>query len=935
MAGMTMTEPAARTEASAVLQGRALECAELTDLILGVGANPVALVHGEAGVGKTAMLRWASGLATAHGIPVITATGVPTERDLPFAALRRLLPRDREGGRLRSLRRAVERALGAPESAGPGLSRTAMTILEFLAELAAPSRLLVVVDDVQWLDRPSRDVLMFLGRRLDSDVRMALAAREDVPGDVAQSALSSRWRTLALERLADRDAAEVLDQWFPELARDVRRRVLDEAAGLPLALKELPSFIGVAPTANADPVAPISSRLHDAFASRLAALPEITRLLVLLAAVHDNDDGAELLDAADTMTGERPATTAWDPAVGAGLIELSAGRVSFVHPLVRSATYQRAGAAALRAAHRALADASQTADRRAWHAAASVDAPDEAVARQLEAAGERAFTAGAIEIAGHAYEEAVRLSEERRPKAVRQLQALVIAEELGQAQHALDLLGSLDIGALDRAERVRAEWLREVLTDSAWTGGDRARTFAEIARRLSAEGDSRGAADLLLSIALRCWWSNLDPDTCAAVASAADDLGDTASPATYVSITALADPVARGAQALETLKGLTVADIYPDSAMLSMLGHAAAGVGDLPRSVDIFSAAVAESRRQSRISVLAHALVSVAWSDAQIGRLQRAEVAAEEGIRLSRETGQPLWEATGELVLAMARGHRGDIRTATALADRAERVFLTTGANPMLAQVRIARGVAALAVGNHAEGFAQLVRIFAEHDASFHLHLRTFVVADLAEAAARCGQHAVARAIVGDLEPLALQTRSPILRAGLLISRPLLASDEEDVETLFREALDDGLPMWPMHRARVHLEYGSWLRRQRRVFESREPLRIAHETFAGLGAEPWAERAAQELRAAGDAPPEMKTSAWEHLTAQEYQIATLAAQGLTNRQIGERLLLSHRTVSAHLYHIFPKLGISSRGQLSAALADRVAAGERGLQDAGT
>src|SRR4029079_19020593 len=154
---------------------------------------------------------------------------------------------------------------------------------------------------------------------------------------------------------------------------------------------------------------------------------------------------------------------------------------------------------------------------------------------------------------------------------------------------ALDLLDSLDIGALDRAEQVRVDWIREVLTDSAWTGGDRARTFAEIARRLIAEGDRSGAAELLLSICLRCWWSNVDRDTSAAVVSAADDLGDTASPATYAAITALADPVGRGAGALETIQGLTLADIYPDPRMLSLLGHAAAGLGDLPRSVEIFS----------------------------------------------------------------------------------------------------------------------------------------------------------------------------------------------------------------------------------------------------------------------------------------------------------------------------------------------------------
>jgi len=159
-----------------------------------------------------------------------------------------------------------------------------------------------------------------------------------------------------------------------------------------------------------------------------------------------------------------------------------------------------------------------------------------------------------------------------------------------------------------------------------------------------------------------------------------------------------------------------------------------------------------------------------------------------------------------------------------------------------------------------------------------------------------------------------------------------LLAEDGDVESQFTAALDDGLSSWPMHRARLHLHYGSWLRRQRRVLRSREQLRAAHETFAGLGARPWADRAIQELRAAGDAPAEGQSPVWEHLTSQEFQIATLAAQGLTNRQIGERLLLSPRTVGAHLYHIFPKLGISSRGQLAAVLADRPSTGRIGRSD---
>jgi DNA-binding CsgD family transcriptional regulator len=359
--------------------------------------------------------------------------------------------------------------------------------------------------------------------------------------------------------------------------------------------------------------------------------------------------------------------------------------------------------------------------------------------------------------------------------------------------------------------------------------------------------------------------------------------------------------------------------VKPDPTQLHMLGLSATAVGDHPHAVQMFAASIAEARRLGRTATLINALVGMAWAEVHLGRLRRAEIAAEEGAHLAAEFDTPMWGATATTALAAARGLRGEVAAATALADQAEQVYLGIGANELLAQVRTARGLTALGRGQLDEAFAQLYRVFSTRDASYHQHHRTFLVAELAEAAVRDAQRDAVRAVVDELGQLWERTRSPILGAGLLTARPLLAGDG-DAEQLYRVALDDGLVAWPLHRARVHFAYGAWLRRRRRVTEAREPLRIAHETFAGLGAAPWAERAVQELRAAGDAPIERPTAAWEHLTSQELQIASLAAEGFTNRQIGERLFLSHRTVGTHLYHIFPKMGISSRGQLAAAMA---------------
>jgi ATP/maltotriose-dependent transcriptional regulator MalT len=292
--------------------------------------------------------------------------------------------------------------------------------------------------------------------------------------------------------------------------------------------------------------------------------------------------------------------------------------------------------------------------------------------------------------------------------------------------------------------------------------------------------------------------------------------------------------------------------------------------------------------------------------------------ASEEASRLARETTQPFLHAMVRASEAEIAALRGDYDRADALASQAEQMSLAAGARPVLATVQVARGLAALGDGRYGDAYAHLRRMHDPADPAFQVALRCYAVAELAEAAARSGHTEAIRGVMEGLEALAATTSSPALHVGLRYARAVLADDAE-AEELFESALGADLTRWSFVRARTQLAFGEWLRRQRRAVESRGHLRAARETFDALGTIPWSHRARQELRAAGEVSPHRSPDARDQLTAHELHIAQLAAEGLTNRQIGQRLYLSHRTVSTHLHRIFPKLGITSRSALGAAL----------------
>jgi ATP/maltotriose-dependent transcriptional regulator MalT len=295
-----------------------------------------------------------------------------------------------------------------------------------------------------------------------------------------------------------------------------------------------------------------------------------------------------------------------------------------------------------------------------------------------------------------------------------------------------------------------------------------------------------------------------------------------------------------------------------------------------------------------------------------------ASPVADEAERLAAETDDTLFRAGAQVAQAMVAALRGGSERADALATKVERTAAPVGAKFLLAMAQQVRGLTALGASRYEEAYQILSRLFEPSDAFYHHFIRYWALGDLAEAALHCGRTDAARALLAELEPRIATTPSQGVQTALQHARAVLARDDE-AELLFNEALNTDRVGWPFARGRLQLAYGSWLRRKRRVADSRTPLRAARDSFDAAGATPWAERARQELRASGESSRRRAPDARDQLTPQELQIAQLAASGLSNREIGARLFMSQRTVGSHLYHIFPKLGISSRNRLHAVL----------------
>jgi DNA-binding CsgD family transcriptional regulator len=905
------------------LLGRESALATIESLLPSVDSGGGALVvRGEPGIGKSALLEWAAERAEELGITVLRTAGAPSETQMAFAGLHRLLrpylsglddlPAPQRDALSLAFGLHVQPELGAP----PDIFLIALATLDLVADAAASSPLVLLVEDAHWLDAATADVLAFVARRIEVEplaVLFTLREGSESPLEAAQLP------ELRLHGLDERYAAQLLDQIAPELPRETRGRVLETASGNPLALVELShatSTNGFDAYAGLGPL-PVTQRLERAFSERLPALPEATRLLLLVAALDEGGGLAEHLEAASSLAATPVTTRALAPAEAAGLVSLEDSTVRFRHPLVRAAVAGSAITTVRQAAHAALADAHATeVDRSVWHRAASCSGPDDEVAGELEAAAGRALSRGATAVAAAALQRAALLTESPGRRGSLLVRAAEMEFELGRYERALRVTEQARALELDVDDRARLMFMLESVDEVSWSGAERVASFAAIANEMTRAHEPERALKALQAAALRCWWGNPSQETRDLVVAAAERIPVAEDHPSLLAVLSFADPVRRGAVVLERLEHI-VPNASDDPEAMHLLGTAATAVFAFDRSATFLDWSVEGLRRQGRLGLLAQALVSQSWAAVHLALPTLAKSAGEEAARLAPETGQQRWGLAANLALAMIAGERGDLAGAEAIAAEAEAVLLPMGTQPMLALVQFVRGRGAVAHHMYDEGFAYLRRVLDPHDVAYHPFVGAWALPDLIEAAVHTGARHEAERYLNELESLASSTGASYLRAAEGYARAIVA----DEEVFFDAALGSNVRDWPCFHGRLLLNYGRWLRRNRRIAESRAPLRAARQSFDALGFDGLAETARQELRASGESSIRRTPDARDQLTAQELQIAELAAAGLSNREIGQKLYVSHRTVESHLYRIFPKLGVSSRAQLRLALPE--------------
>ena len=903
------------SDAGALL-GREVEQRLVASLLVAVRDRGGALLlRGEPGIGKSRLLAEAATQAREGGILTLSTAGIQTEANLAFAGLHHLLrPVRAHAQRLPPvLSSALDSAFGLADGPAPSPFQIAMAVLDLLSEAATDQPLLLLVEDAHWLDRPTADALAFVARRLSHDPVVLLAAIRD---GYESPLLSAGLPEHRVEGLTHEAAVALLEDTAGRLPVTVRARILREAAGNPLALQELRMTAG-----RADEAAelPLTDRLEQAFGARVSELPDETRVLLIVTALSERDDLDEVLAAAGVVS-EMPMTVEMlEPAERAGIVELDVRSVRFRHPLMRSAVRQTAGVPLRRHAHEALAEVLRDEpDRRVWHCAALVSGPDETVAVDLEEAARRAGRRGAVYVAFTALRRAAELSDPAH-RGRRLLSAAELAVELGTPELAAPLLREVgdDGGPVEAA---RALLIEELVSPTQPRDVARAARLVEAAERAGAAGERDLHLSLIWRAVSRAWWTDPGPDAREVLVDAARRLRDSddADPR-VLAIYAYSDPRRYAAEVLPRLHEIAASGSF-DTESARHLGPAALVVGAFDAAMTFLSSAVDGLRGEGRLGHLPRMLTLQGIVASFLADWDVAVPAGEEARRIATELAEPFWIAGGENVMSMVAAMRGDAEEAERSATRAEQLGLAAGGNVIVATAQFGRVLAALGESRHDDAFASASRLFDPTDPAFHAVMSGWLIGDLAEAALHAGRVDDGRRHLAQVEATAGPQPAVWLELNLRHARAHLAGDDAQAQRAFDDALAADLGGWPFQRARLLLAYGEWLRRQRRIAESRGPLRAARDMFDGLGCSSFSERARRELRASGESSRRRDPAARDQLTAQELQIAQLAARGLSNREIGQRLYVSHRTIGTHLYRIFPKLGITARGELQTALS---------------
>jgi DNA-binding CsgD family transcriptional regulator len=875
--------------------------------MLGRDGGSGLLFVGAAGIGKSALLDAAARAASRSGRTVLRATGARSETRLPFAGLHQLLyPLTSNFSSLASPQHAALLAAFG-RLGGPALDvfLIALATLELCTRAARGAGLLVVVDDLHWLDDASAQVLGFVARRVASEPVVLLAAtRPGYDDPLSGAGVPARM----LRPLSAAEAARLVRLRHPDLDERRRGEVLGQAQGNPLALEELP-LSGAEPAAGA--ALPLTARLERSLAPCLSGLSATARSALVVAAASDAGDLAEIGAAVELAVPGADAA-ALCPAVDAGILVVANAAVRFDHPLLRQAAYQSADADSRHRAHAALAEvlAGQP-GRRAWHLAAAALVPDETIAAELEHAAESAARRGAGLASAAAWERSASLTPRADRRAQRLLCAAGLSLELGRLEHAASLAAAAEALPLTLAGKASLALVKDALHPGPAGDPLPVRTLIDLAAELTGAGQPDLAFRLLLAAAARTWASDPGPAARTGLTAAVSRLPFPADDPRRLAIGGYLEPARCGDLIARHVAELSTARLDPLPAELAMSVHLV-GAGEAVTAVQ--RAITDRARQDGKRAALPRLLTRQAWNAIAAADWAEAWSAAQEAVDLAEETRQPLWQAAALSGQAMIAGSRGDEQAAGQLAQRAEAIALPARTAPVLCSIQHARGVTAIAAGRYDEAFDHLARVFDRADPSFQESQSGWALGDFAEAAVRTARADDARKILDSIRPAELDSVAPWTGVALSYAEALLAGDDV-AEAEFGRAAETGLARWPAYRARLLLEYGRWLRRQRRNAEARPPLRTAREICEAHGLRPWAALARSELRASGEPTEAPGAEPAVPLSPQELRIARLAAEGLSNREIGQRLCLSHRTVGSHLYRMFPKLGITARAQL--------------------
>ncbi|MET7278936.1 AAA family ATPase [Kribbella sp. NPDC005582] len=909
-----------RTAGQRRLLGRQAERAVLDALVADVrnGASQVLVVRGEAGVGKSALLHYAT--ESAADLRTLRAVGIESEMELAFAALHQLCAPllDRIDQIPEPQRRALATVFGLAPGPAPDRFMVGLAVLSLLSGFAEKEPALVVVDDAQWLDTATAQTLGFVARRLRADaVGLLFGAREvglELKG----------LPELEVDGLPDDDARALLGSAVEFLLDEpIRERLVAETRGNPLALLELPRGLTATQLAGGFGLLGgqgLSGRIEQSFLRQADALPAPTRQLLLVAAAEPVGDPVLVRRAADHL------------GIAAALADihglLSLGqRVTFRHPLVRSAVYGSASATERRAVHLALAEATDPAsdpDRRAWHLAAAADGPDEQVAAELEQSADRAQARGGFAAAAAFWQRAVALTGDPARRSERALAGAHASLRAGAFGNAWSLLATAEAGPLDDLGRARVDLLRAEAAFAQQRGREAPGLLLRAARTVESL-DARVARETYLD----AWSAALFAGRLAGAAG----LREVSQAATTAP---RPDPAPRSSDVL--LDALALVFAEGRAAAVPLLKQAATAFGGSEVTAEEvlrwgwlataaaatawdFESCVAAATRQVETARAAGALAVLAVGVNVLGQVVALAGDFAEASSLRAEA-EAVREATGTHVLPygalVLSALRGRVDESFGLIDDTIARATTEGQGTAAQYARWTKSVILNALGRYDE--ALLWATSAAEDTP-ELFVSSWALSEQVEAATRSGRHREAAAAWARLRESTAATDEH-WGLGLEARARALVRRDADAERAHGEAVEllTGTRLRP-DLARAHLLYGEWLRRESRRRDARTQLRTAYDLFTSIGMEAFAERARRELHATGETVRRRTatSSAGGELTPQERQIAVLVRDGLSNPEVGARLFLSPRTVEWHLRKIFDKLSISSRRQLRDAL----------------